>query len=613
MALNATHLSNVVAGAALLTLSLALLALSRQRAGRLLSLYTGLTGAYFLGLGVFRFAPLAWRGELVELAHIPLFFAFLPLAMYAAESTGIHARAWRKPWVWAPLLLPPLVLVALEIPGTGTIVRYQNDAIVQGPLFGVWMAVILLLTASFVYAAVLAALALARTEDPSDVAPRALLLAAFIVPAARVLRELMTAPYRWTFLTSAGLPRPILFPDTLAVNLLLAGALSLAALLFLRRCRTPRAREAAGGAVALATLTSLLVVFGENAQAPVGNFRWAFFSLLLTYAALRHGLLGSRRVALRVFELPLAAAGFGIVAVLCAVAFGTYADATLAVSGGIALALVAASLVAALSGSVAAVAHAGPRYSEERDLGGGRARVTLALDTRLHRNVVLKRLPGGHAALAEARAAARVSHPSLVAIHDVLDEHGAPCLVLEHVPGGTLEDRLRKGPFPPAEARRLAVALTDGLAALHAHGLVHGDVKAGNVLLRADGSPALGDFGSARAAPGVEVTLEGLARAAPSASLSGVAPEVLRGEPADARADAYGLSALLYRLLTGQTYIAFPPTLDEARDAVLRSAPRLPHPLVPQGWEALLSRGLAKEPGARPASMGEMRKLLEQA
>lgn len=205
-----------------------------------------------------------------------------------------------------------------------------------------------------------------------------------------------------------------------------------------------------------------------------------------------------------------------------------------------------------------------------------------------------------------------MSHPSLVSVYDVVEDGAGASLVLEYMPGGTLEHRLEKGPLPVAEARRLGLQLAEGLGALHAAGLVHGDIKASNVFFRADGRAALGDFGAARPARTVEATAESLARQPVAGSLAGAAPEVLRGKVPDARSDLYALGALLYRALTGESYVPFPVDFERGRQAVLTQPPRLPHQGVPARWEVLLARCLAKDPRQRPASGRELAEALER-
>src|SRR6266567_2553003 len=145
--------------------------------------------------------------------------------------------------------------------------------------------------------------------------------------------------------------------------------------------------------------------------------------------------------------------------------------------------------------------------------GGGMGVVWRARDNALHRDVALKEVrppdptdPDSAGAremrqrvLREARALARLRHPNVVIIHHIVDtaEHPHPWLVMELVTGGSLADRLANGPLTVAEAARLGRGVLAALRAAHSVGILHRDIKPGNVLLRADGSPVLTDFGIA--------------------------------------------------------------------------------------------------------------------
>lgn len=609
MAIGAVSIVQFASGAALLALAAVLLALTRERAGRLLAVYGALVGAFFLldGIAVALDAgPDAVASEAV--AHVVLAFAWPFLTLFASAVTGIHERFWRRASVRVGALALPIALLTIELALPTPITRYHHGVYIEGAYYGAYALDLMLYTCAFAYTVILLGLALARESDPEAIAGRALLLSAFIVPAARAVREALTGPWRWRFLDDVGLPRPPTLPDGLWPSLALALALSLLPGALLARARSPRAREAGWGGITLATIVSGVIVLGAGGANPVSNVRWVFFALLVTYAALRHRLFGARRVALAAFERPLIAAAFGTLGILFVLSIDVVATDEIAIPAGIGLAVVALALVVATSGSSVRPAPA-RRYSPERELGrGAQGRVTLALDTLLHRSVVLKRVPGGEDALREARAAARVSHPSLVAVHDVADEPDGPALVMEYVPGGTLEERLRAGPLAPADARRLGTELAEGLQALHDAKLVHGDIKAANVFFRADGRAALGDFGSARVC--AEETIASLGREPASASLAGAAPEVLRGEPGGPAADVYGLGALLYRALSGESYLRFPPTFDDARHAILTAPPLLPHARIPPAWERVLAKALEKDPARRYQSARGMRDAL---
>jgi serine/threonine-protein kinase len=150
--------------------------------------------------------------------------------------------------------------------------------------------------------------------------------------------------------------------------------------------------------------------------------------------------------------------------------------------------------------------------------------------------------------------------------------------------------------------------MLEGLAALHARGLVHRDVKAENLLLDREGRGLLGDFGSARFEVDLDVAATGL-----GGSLATVAPEVLRRRAPTPASDVYATGALLYRLLTGEHYVALDGAdAFEARERILLDSPRLPHPRVPASLEAVLRRALAKAPGERPTDAATMRDALSE-
>ncbi|HWH08208.1 MAG TPA: serine/threonine-protein kinase, partial [Candidatus Thermoplasmatota archaeon] len=186
------------------------------------------------------------------------------------------------------------------------------------------------------------------------------------------------------------------------------------------------------------------------------------------------------------------------------------------------------------------------RYRIERYLGrGGGGRAFVARDELLRRTVVVKEaLPSRpDDALREARAASAVQHPGIVALHDALARDEQLLLVMEYVDGGTLAERVAStGRLAGAEGERVALELLDAVAALHAAGLVHGDLKPQNVLLTAGGRPKVGDFGLARVGETTSLAPDP-ARGTPGYA----APEILAGAAPDARADVHALGVLLAR------------------------------------------------------------------
>ena len=261
------------------------------------------------------------------------------------------------------------------------------------------------------------------------------------------------------------------------------------------------------------------------------------------------------------------------------------------------------------------------RYEVERELGrGGMGAVYLAKDPRLGREVAIKVLTSAARArnrerfAREAAALARLDHPHVVKIHQQGSERGQPFLVLDFVPGESLEERLEKGPpLEPRRAVEMARKLADALAHAHAQGILHRDLKPGNVLLRLpDDEVFLTDFGLVRLLEdsSSQLTASGSYLGSPGY----LAPEQAAGEklklgPAT---DVYGLGATLYAALTG-----VPPvqgedsvqTLLMTLNAPVRP-PRELNPAVDRGLNDLVLRCLAKDPAERfPDALSAQRAL----
>src|SRR5579884_893948 len=196
----------------------------------------------------------------------------------------------------------------------------------------------------------------------------------------------------------------------------------------------------------------------------------------------------------------------------------------------------------------------GPAHVHAAD---GADHVDLAHDVELDRPVALKRLAENLARdedlrrrfLREARLAARLAHPNVVRVFDVGEDGGRPFIAMEYVEGETLADLVaRRAPLPASEVASLGMQACAGLAAAHAAGLVHRDVKPQNLLVGTDGVLKLGDFGIAVGNEGTRLTLAGTVLG----TAGYLAPEQARGERVTAAADIYALGAVLYELLTGE-------------------------------------------------------------
>jgi len=250
------------------------------------------------------------------------------------------------------------------------------------------------------------------------------------------------------------------------------------------------------------------------------------------------------------------------------------------------------------------------RFRVERTLGhGGMAIVYLANDEDLHRPVAVKVL-AEHLAddesirkrfLREARLAARLSHPNVVQVYDAGESDGQPFIVMEYVPGETLA---AGGKLPTADAVGLALQACAGLQHAHEAGLIHRDIKPGNLLLREDGVLKVADFGLARTADATHLTQLGTILG----TAAYLAPEQAAGEEVTAAADIYSLGAVLYELLTGRPPFQFESLaeLAQKQSSGVISPVRDLEPAVPEAVEAVVMRCLAREPHFRPASAAEV-------
>jgi serine/threonine protein kinase len=250
---------------------------------------------------------------------------------------------------------------------------------------------------------------------------------------------------------------------------------------------------------------------------------------------------------------------------------------------------------------------------------GGMGEVRAATDVRLEREVAVKLLRADFAEIddvrrrfeGEARAAAALVHPNVVAVFDAGEEDGAPYIVMERLPGRTLADEIAAGPLSTFEVRDVAVAVLSALEAAHSAGIVHRDVKPGNVLRAADGSWKVADFGIAKIAEAAgDLTLTGTMVGTPAY----VAPERLAGEPATPASDLYSTGVVLYEALTGRKAFAADNSLALAEQIRVGRAPALRDVLakVDPKLERVIEVSMATDPRHRFASAVEMRRELQQ-
>ncbi|HEY6591336.1 MAG TPA: RodZ domain-containing protein [Actinomycetota bacterium] len=248
---------------------------------------------------------------------------------------------------------------------------------------------------------------------------------------------------------------------------------------------------------------------------------------------------------------------------------------------------------------------------------GGMGEVWEADDTLLGRRVAIKvlaeELAGDPVAVRrfrrEARATAMLDHPNVVRVFDFVDGE-APFLVLELLEGQTLAERLRGGALPPLEAARIAAQVADGLDAAHRIGIIHRDIKPGNVMLTAGGGVKVMDFGIAAAWEAHSTTGQQLLATAAYAP-----PERIAGGRASPAGDLYSLGVVLYEMLTGR-----PPFMADTAERLLRAhleaEPRPVRELVfwvPPEIAAACAAALAKDPAARPPSAGALAARLRAA
>lgn len=257
-----------------------------------------------------------------------------------------------------------------------------------------------------------------------------------------------------------------------------------------------------------------------------------------------------------------------------------------------------------------------PGYEILGELGrGGMGVVYKARQRQLNRVVALKMvLSGGHASqgelvrfLAEAEAVAQLHHPNIVQIHEIGQHNGLPFFTLEFMEGGSLTDRIKEHPLPALEAARIVEAMARAMQYAHERGIIHRDLKPDNVLLTADGTPKITDFGLAK-------KIEGGSGMTQTGAIMGT-PSYMAPEQADGRtknvgpsADIYSLGAVLYRLITGR-----PPfqaaTPIETVLMVVRDEPVPPRqllPRLPRDIETICLKCLQKDPNHRYATAGDL-------
>ena len=256
------------------------------------------------------------------------------------------------------------------------------------------------------------------------------------------------------------------------------------------------------------------------------------------------------------------------------------------------------------------------RYKIVEPIGaGGSSQVYLAHDLALKREVAIKVLDPQAAAdghtrgmfVKEARHLASLSHPSIVAVYDVGEVDGKPFIVMEHLPGGSLKQRLeRTGPLPPADAVRITVDVANGRSFAHGKGIIHADLKPSNILFDANDHAKVVDFGIART-PQEDADTPQL-----FATAMYVAPERVEGKAASQTSDVYSLGLVLFEMLVGKPPFTSTNASVLLRDHVVRPPVPPSHlrPSLVKELDTITLKALAKEPRLRYQKATDMAQAL---
>ena len=240
---------------------------------------------------------------------------------------------------------------------------------------------------------------------------------------------------------------------------------------------------------------------------------------------------------------------------------------------------------------------------------GGMGVVYKAEDTKLKRTVALKFLPpelaespeAGERFIREAQAAAALSHPHICTIHEISEEEDQSFIVMEYIEGQSLRQKILKGPLDQTEALNIAIQVAEGLEEAHKKGIVHRDIKSGNIMLTEKGTAKVMDFGLAKVFSGSLITRE----AKTMGTVAYMSPEQAKGEVVDHRTDIWSLSVVLYEMITGQL-----PFRGEYDQSMIHSIlNHEPEPItkirkdLPSGLEQVIYKAIAKKLCDRYQSM----------
>src|SRR6266436_1418842 len=255
---------------------------------------------------------------------------------------------------------------------------------------------------------------------------------------------------------------------------------------------------------------------------------------------------------------------------------------------------------------------------------GGQGTVYKATDQKLGRTVVVKVLPAELTVKVanlkrferEARLASSLDHPNICTIFDMDEADGLHFIAMQYVAGRNVRQLVNGRPLELESALRIAIQVADALSVAHARGIIHRDIKSGNVMVTDSGQVKILDFGLAKLLDETEARTSGIDRTeltevgVPYGTATYAAPEQARGDKVDARADIFSTGVLLYEMLTGTWPFRGKSTID-VRHAVLYDAPK---PLAearpgqtPARLQQILDRAMAKDPGNRYQKISELR------